>query len=46
MKSTDTRIPKEHTNSILGNKLHKGTLTIKILRAQARGMVQTVEYLL
>jgi hypothetical protein len=46
MKSTDNRIPKEYTNSILGNKLHKRTLTINILRAQARVVVQTVEHLL
>jgi hypothetical protein len=44
MKSTDTRIPKEYTNSVLGNKLHKGTT--KILKAQARGVFQTVEHLL
>jgi hypothetical protein len=46
MKSTDTRISKEDTNFILGTKLHKGTLTLKILRAQARGVVQTVQHFL
>jgi hypothetical protein len=44
MKSTDTRIPKEYINSILGNKLHKGTLTVKNSKAQARGVIQTVEH--